>query len=68
ISQLLFRLTRKPPWADMYWWFPFILSGRFLWNNLGFSLLYVQRRVKLTNISNDASTDIKAQSIDISIE
>ncbi|KDS25796.1 hypothetical protein M097_3855 [Phocaeicola vulgatus str. 3775 SL(B) 10 (iv)] len=52
----------------MYWWFPFILSGRFLWNNLGFSLLYVQRRVKLTNISNDASTDIKAQSIDISIE
>ena len=35
---------------------------------LDFSLLYVQRGVKLTNTSNDASADIKTQSIDIPIE
>ena len=35
---------------------------------LDFSLLYVQRGVKLTNTSNDVSADIKTQSIDIPIE
>ena len=35
---------------------------------LDFSLLYVQRGVKLTNISNGRSTDIRTQSIDIPIE
>ena len=35
---------------------------------LDFSLLYVQRGVKLTNTSNGRSTDIRTQSIDIPIE
>lgn len=35
---------------------------------LDFSLLYVQRGVKLTNTANGASTDVKTQSIDIPIE
>lgn len=35
---------------------------------LDFSLLYVQRGVKLTNTSGNASADVKTQSIDIPIE
>lgn len=35
---------------------------------LDFSLLYVERGIKLTNTSNRRSADIKTQSIDIPIE